>query len=696
MYYDSKKDYAKTRITEYLISQFSVKLTKTNFRCVSGTHEDKKPSMSYDSSRYKVHCFSCNADYDIFDLYAIKNNLTPNSKEVFEGVYNWLGISIDKPKSDNSFLQEKNTIDSLTNYRQFFNEAQKNIADPDCVKYLNKRGISTETAKKYGLGYVSDWQSPKGLLKNKNLPKSPRVIIPTSDCSYATRDIRSEDKLNDKEKKYSKTKEGSVNIFNVEALKQQLPCFVTEGEFDALSFLELGYNAVSLGSASNTRSFLKKIKELSNNCSLITVLDTDESGIKAVSALQEGLAEISNLNPNINFFIPDNFCGTYKDANEFLVKDKIGFKNEIKKALSSLEDWISTEVQAKLEETEIEKSDYLNETVSNKISDFRAYINASKDDKVFSTGFDNLDNILGGGLYDGLYIIGAISSLGKTTFAIQIADHLSSQGHDVLYISLEMSRYEIMAKSISRHTLLLCQNNYPKSKYGPKSQIGIMQGRLYDAYSSDDRQIIYDAGEKYKEESKRLWIYEVFDDLVIDNRYSNNNFNNKQNVDNTNIKERPSIESLIKNHQKYTNNYPVVIIDYLQIITPTSEKLTEKQSTDQIVKRLKQISRDFKIPILAISSLNRESYKNPISMQSFKESGGIEYSADVLVGLQLKAVENKDDGKTNSNFNVEIEKKKEPREVELKVLKNRRGQSGKKIDFYYYPKYNYFTDKHIF
>jgi replicative DNA helicase len=78
-------------------------------------------------------------------------------------------------------------------------------------------------------------------------------------------------------------------------------------------------------------------------------------------------------------------------------------------------------------------------------------------------------------------------------------------------------------------------------------------------------------------------------------------------------------------------------------------------------------------------------------MQSFKESGGIEYSADVLLGLQLKAVENKDDGKTNSNFNVEIEKKKEPREVELKVLKNRRGQTGEKIDFYYYPKYNYFN-----
>ena len=61
------------------------------------------------------------------------------------------------------------------------------------MKYLEKRGISIETAIKHGLGYVSDWQSPKGLLKNKNLPKTPRVIFPTSEYSYATRDIR--DKL---------------------------------------------------------------------------------------------------------------------------------------------------------------------------------------------------------------------------------------------------------------------------------------------------------------------------------------------------------------------------------------------------------------------------------------------------------------------------------------------------------------------
>jgi len=79
--------------------------------------------------------------------------------------------------------------------------------------------------------------------------------------------------------------------------------------------------------------------------------------------------------------------------------------------------------------------------------------------ELISTGFNTLDVALDGGLFEGLYVIGAISSLGKTTLAIQIADYLASQGRDVLYISLEMSRYEIMAKSISRHTLLYCKEN---------------------------------------------------------------------------------------------------------------------------------------------------------------------------------------------------------------------------------------------
>ena len=72
-------------------------------------------------------------------------------------------------------------------------------------------------------------------------------------------------------------------------------------------------------------------------------------------------------------------------------------------------------------------------------------------------------------------------------------------------------------------------------------------------------------------------------------------------------------------------------------------------------------------------------------MSSFKESGGIEYGAGVLLGLQLK-------GAGASDFNVEDAKKKDPREIELKILKNRNGATGLKIEYLYFPKFNYMKE----
>ena len=72
-------------------------------------------------------------------------------------------------------------------------------------------------------------------------------------------------------------------------------------------------------------------------------------------------------------------------------------------------------------------------------------------------------------------------------------------------------------------------------------------------------------------------------------------------------------------------------------------------------------------------------------MQSFKESGSIEYSCDVLIGLQLKGVE-------GSNFDVDNAKQQDPRQVELKILKNRNGITGVTLDFSYHPKFNLFKE----
>jgi replicative DNA helicase len=72
-------------------------------------------------------------------------------------------------------------------------------------------------------------------------------------------------------------------------------------------------------------------------------------------------------------------------------------------------------------------------------------------------------------------------------------------------------------------------------------------------------------------------------------------------------------------------------------------------------------------------------------MSAFKESGAVEYSSDVLFGLQLM-------GAGKNNFNVDAEKKKDPHQIELKILKNRNGVTGDSLYFDYFPKFNYFRE----
>ena len=72
-------------------------------------------------------------------------------------------------------------------------------------------------------------------------------------------------------------------------------------------------------------------------------------------------------------------------------------------------------------------------------------------------------------------------------------------------------------------------------------------------------------------------------------------------------------------------------------------------------------------------------------MQAFKESGAIEYSTDVLIGLQLMGVGDK-------NFDVDAAKSKNPREVEAVILKNRNGRTGGKIGYDFYAMFNYFEE----
>ena len=67
-------DSLRPRIIDYLYDRGID--PRKRFRCLNPSHLDRDPSMGFDPKRNKVHCFACGADYDLFDLLALDNNLS--------------------------------------------------------------------------------------------------------------------------------------------------------------------------------------------------------------------------------------------------------------------------------------------------------------------------------------------------------------------------------------------------------------------------------------------------------------------------------------------------------------------------------------------------------------------------------------------------------------------------------------------
>ena len=310
-----------------------------------------------------------------------------------------------------------------------------------------------------------------------------------------------------------------------------------------------------------------------------------------------------------------------------------------------------------------EREQYGAITGAGRLDGLFAYIKESEKRPVISTGYPTLDLELGdgfgipGGLSAGLYTIGAISSLGKTTFAMQMADAIAASGKDVLVIALEMAAFELMAKSISRLTTETAIKDSDR-----KTVQGILQGTRWARYSTSERQAIDEATAIYSDLAKHLFFIEGIGNIGVDD-----------------------VRKAIKRHIEMRGEAPVIIVDYLQILAPADPHATDKTNTDKAVLEMKRISRDYNTPVICISSFNRDNYSERVSMKALKESGAIEYSSDVVIGLQLEGAGAKD-------FDVDKAKSQDPRKIEAVILKNRSGKTGQTIPFEYEPKFNLFRD----
>ena len=612
-------DSLRPRIVDYLRERGID--PRKRFRCLNPTHLDRDPSMGFDPKRNKVHCFACGADYDLFDLLTIDENFSTPLEALISASKRYGDGSADRPAKraapeSGGRGGEGGTAPSFSGEGSLSPSYLDDcFAHREETSYFSQRGLSAETVDCFRLGYD---------------PKRDCVVLPCEGGHCVRRSVS--------EKRYLNEKGQPSPLFQPELLTAGQgggPVFLLEGTFDALSAEELGHRACALNGSGNREKAAGLLRTLAKPAPILILTDNDGAGESWAKALTDEFPWLYRCPP-----VPVG-----KDLNDYLCADREGAAQFLSKCVA---DWAASQPPP-----------YTESSAAGQMKAFRAYIEKQATRPALRTGFPKLDEALDGGLYDGLYVIGAVSSLGKTAFCMQIADQLARQGRDVMIFSLEMMTWELMARSISRESF---QMDTSARRRMAKTARGVLDGKRWANYTTQEKAHLETAAASYASYADHLYFREGDHETGLN-----------------------YIQKEVARHIAETGVKPVVFIDYLQIIAPVDVHFTDKQNLDRVVCALKKLSRQYELTIFAISSFNRENYNLEVSMNAFKESGGIDYSADVLLGLQAR-------GAGRQGFNIDEEKRKDPRELELKILKNRSAALGAPLPFRYYPAFSCFVE----
>ncbi|HVX16148.1 MAG TPA: replicative DNA helicase [Pirellulales bacterium] len=206
------------------------------------------------------------------------------------------------------------------------------------------------------------------------------------------------------------------------------------------------------------------------------------------------------------------------------------------------------------------------------------------------TGFADLDGMTGGFHEGELVILAARPSMGKTALATNIADHVAiDSGRTVLFISLEMSGFELAERMLCAHGRI----------NGHKLRNGFI--------SPTDRTKLVAAAAAMS--GAPLFI------------------------DDTPSRTMTEIAATAR-RLKRRENLAMIVIDYLQLIEPDNSKDPRQEQVAKIARRLKALARELKVPVLCLAQLNRQAEAtkdNRPRLSHLRESGAIEQDADVVM-----------------------------------------------------------------
>lgn len=481
-------------------------------------------------------------------------------------------------------------------------------------------------------------------------------------------------KIDDREKnRLCATMGEAGKVFNLDALqKKYSPVFIVRDIAAAKMLAAIGYEAVGLedkqGGAEEVRGALARSK---TRPGLVISLPWEDGFIDAADRIKSKADELKTP-----AFVMDAEAGEYIDV------ETVAAGKDIE--------------QLAQEAIEALKGDFAKKNgMLEAVAGIFETIENTKTRPALKTGFPYFDSLIGGGLYPGLYTIGAEPAAGKTAFVMQIADHIAKNGQPVFVFSVEMSRDELFARSVSRATFELSQEpagelgktlNLPerlKAAQLPAGKVAktahdVIDGSRHANFSALEQEIITDCIMKHgQERDGKLFIVESFAETTAED-----------------------IRAEVDRWKQITGLAPVVIVDYLQILAPINDRGTDKQNADAAVKVLKGIARTYRTPVIVISSLNRSSYDEENGNAGFKETGGIEYTADVTIRLYLPDVLEAGNEKTKKEDKAKAKEEKKTeilqgnkRTVGAKILKSRFERPYQTATFDFYGAYSCFIPK---
>jgi replicative DNA helicase len=269
------------------------------------------------------------------------------------------------------------------------------------------------------------------------------------------------------------------------------------------------------------------------------------------------------------------------------------------------------------------KDDYvgLSESIDFAIRDIEAAQNRGGDLTGIPTGFTNLDTYTHG-LHSGqLVIVAARPSVGKSTFALDIARNAAIKHNQAtIFFSLEMGRSEIAMRMLSAESGIYLQSMRKGTlTEGDWAKLAAVRGKINDA-------------PLYIDDSPNMSLVEI----------------------------RAKCRRLAQQVQ-----LKMVVIDYIQLMTSGKKVESRQQEVSEFSRALKLLSKELGVPVVALSQLNRQAEqtkdKRP-ELSQLRESGSLEQDADVVILLHREGLFEKDHPRAG--------------EADLILAKQRNGPTG--------------------